>query len=166
MAFAVNFMCVSVLFHATNQIMLKIYSLPVLIVYGGLPLFQSAADVLIGHYINLTVFIFFCWLTSRMLYANYYTGFYQNCAEQGQSRFGNANSKNTEINKQLQSLTLTDESTGMRNRRGFRNILGEEQKHSSGEHPVAFMRIDIDCFKQYNDFYGHVKGDTIIRSIA
>lgn len=167
MAFAVNFMCVSVLFHATNRTMLKIYSLPVLIVYGGLPLFQSAADVLIGHYINLTVFIFFCWLTSRMLYANYYTEFYQNWMLSKVNRDLEMQiQKNTEMNKQLQSLMLTDELTGIRNRRGFKSILGEEQKHSSGERPVAFMMIDIDCFKQYNDFYGQVKGDTIIRSIA
>lgn len=174
MAFAVNFMCVSVLFHATNRMMLKIYSLPVLIVYGGLPLFQSAADVLVGHYINLTVFIFFCWLTSRMLYANYYKDFYQNWTLSRVNRDLEVQiQKNTEMNKQLEkankqleSLMLTDELTGIRNRRGFRSILAEEQKHSDGERPVAFMMIDIDCFKQYNDFYGHIKGDTIIRTVA
>jgi len=174
MAFAVNFMCVSVLFHATNRTMLKIYSLPVLIVYGGLPLFQSAADVLVGHYINLTVFTFFCWLTSRMLYANYYKDFYQNWMLSKVNRDLEVQiQKNTDMNKQLEKankqlelLMLTDELTGIRNRRGFRSILTKEQKHASEERSVAFMMIDIDCFKQYNDFYGHIKGDTIIRSIA
>ncbi|WP_050182791.1 GGDEF domain-containing protein [Domibacillus robiginosus] len=174
MAFAVNFMCVSILFHATNRVMLKLYSLPVLIVYGGLPFFQSSADVLVGHYINLTVFLFFCWLTSRMLYANYYKDFYQNwllnkvnqdLEEQIQKNI-EINTQLEQTNEQLQMLMLTDELTGIRNRRGFRSMLAAEQNCSDLERPVAFMMIDIDCFKQYNDFYGHMRGDSVIRAVA
>ncbi len=174
MAFAVNVMCVSILFHATNRAMLWIYSLPVLVVYGGLPFFQSSADVLAGHYINLTVFLFFCWLTSRMLYAHYYKDFYQNwllhnankdLEEQIQKNI-EMNVQLEEANKQLQALMLTDELTGIPNRRGFRDCLTEEIKRSAGTRPVAFMMIDIDCFKQYNDFYGHMRGDVVIRSTA
>lgn len=174
MAFVVNVMCVSILFHATNRAMLWIYSLPVLVVYGGLPFFQSSADVLAGHYISLTVFLFFCWLTSRMLYAYYYKDFYQNwllhnankdLEEQIQKNI-EMNVQLEEANKQLQALMLTDELTGIPNRRGFRDCLTEEIKRSAGTRPVAFVMIDIDCFKQYNDFYGHMRGDVVIRSTA
>lgn len=174
MAFAVNFMCVSVLFHASNKTILYLYSLPVLVLFIGLPFAQPSAEIASGHFINLSVFLFFCWLASRMLYTSYSSNFYQRLllTEVNESLELKI-TENEEIyrdleiaNKQLKQLAVLDELTMILNRRGFRQNVQNEFENNTTERPFAVLMSDIDYFKNYNDHYGHLEGDKVIASTA
>lgn len=66
-----------------------------------------------------------------------------------------------------EALSLTDELTGLPNRRGFVQRLDQELSRSqrTGQ-PLALVLLDIDNFKDFNDRYGHYIGDMILRSYA
>lgn len=71
------------------------------------------------------------------------------------------------LNVELVERTLTDDLTGLGNRRRMEQDL--EQTHAralrSG-HAYGVALFDIDHFKPYNDFYGHVAGDEALRRVA
>ncbi|WND02472.1 GGDEF domain-containing protein [Temperatibacter marinus] len=67
----------------------------------------------------------------------------------------------------LENLSITDELTGITNRRGLRRFLGTTLA-SVNRHKEAGVLgfIDLDGFKQINDTYGHLAGDTILRHVS
>lgn len=72
-----------------------------------------------------------------------------------------------ETNKRLKELVLTDELTGLYNRR-FANEHLERQWAIAERNgtPLSCMMIDIDYFKQINDTYGHKVGDDALKQVA
>ena len=71
------------------------------------------------------------------------------------------------IEKNLQSDSLTDGLTGIANRRCFDHMLMHEWKKSQrSKHPLSLLLIDIDFFKKYNDFYGHQQGDECLIDVS
>ena len=67
------------------------------------------------------------------------------------------------LDKELCSLALTDELTGLHNRRGFLALAGQQlkQAHRSGQQVLMFS-CDLDNLKTINDSYGHHEGDQAI----
>ena len=71
------------------------------------------------------------------------------------------------IEKQLQDISRRDGLTGLFNRRYFDEVLDVEIGRAHRNHsPLCLVMFDIDYFKEYNDYYGHVAGDNCIISIA
>lgn len=71
------------------------------------------------------------------------------------------------LNEDLQILSVTDEQTGLKNRRYFNTRLIEEWKRAvRAKSALGLALIDIDYFKQYNDTYGHQAGDECLEKIA
>ena len=69
--------------------------------------------------------------------------------------------------EELERLSRQDGLTGVANRRFFDDILRREFLRSARERsPLALVIGDTDCFKSYNDRYGHVQGDECLRRIA
>jgi diguanylate cyclase (GGDEF)-like protein len=67
------------------------------------------------------------------------------------------------MNKRLLALSTIDDLTGLRNRRDFRaNALQELSRFERGSKPFCILLIDIDYFKQVNDFNGHACGDKVL----
>ena len=67
----------------------------------------------------------------------------------------------------LKHLALTDELTGLWNRRYFDRKLTELLARAAQERfRVTLMIFDIDDFKVYNDRYGHAAGDEILSECA
>jgi diguanylate cyclase (GGDEF)-like protein len=69
--------------------------------------------------------------------------------------------------KQLEELAITDELTGLKNRRyicEFARQIIERAKKEDGR--VTLLLFDIDDFKHYNDVYGHSAGDEILKQAA
>lgn len=64
-------------------------------------------------------------------------------------------------------LALTDELTGLPNRRAF-NSRAEQELARSARHPygVAVLMVDVDEFKAVNDQFGHEVGDQVLRAVA
>jgi diguanylate cyclase (GGDEF)-like protein len=70
-------------------------------------------------------------------------------------------------NVQLSQLARTDALTGLRNRGAFNERLIKEVTRVTRYHtPLSLLLIDIDHFKAYNDTYGHVAGDEVLRTIG
>lgn len=76
--------------------------------------------------------------------------------------------KNLEsVNKQLREMTYMDVLTKIPNRRYFIDTLTRELNRSiREEEPLSVILIDIDKFKEYNDNYGHIAGDTCLSKVA
>lgn len=69
--------------------------------------------------------------------------------------------------KQAEKESLHDELTGLLNRRSFKERLEEERRRAKREQTwLALLMIDVDDFKKYNDYYGHLKGDRALQSVA
>ncbi|MGE8064886.1 diguanylate cyclase domain-containing protein [Pseudomonas sp. NPDC089569] len=71
------------------------------------------------------------------------------------------------LQKQLEEYSFQDGLTGIANRRMFDTVLEREwdaARHSGA--PLSLIILDIDYFKQYNDHYGHIKGDECLRRVA
>jgi len=64
-------------------------------------------------------------------------------------------------------LSITDDMTQLYNRRFFNETFEKEINRATREHKaLAFLMLDIDYFKSYNDYYGHYSGDKILISVA
>lgn len=70
-----------------------------------------------------------------------------------------------EENDSLAYLAVTDELTGLLNRRYLNKLAGQTLRDASVERLGAVM-VDIDYFKEYNDTYGHQAGDAVLRAVA
>ncbi|WP_199086404.1 diguanylate cyclase [Bosea sp. ASV33] len=70
-------------------------------------------------------------------------------------------------NLELERLTRIDGLTGLGNRRYFDEYLGAEWKRCQRtKSPLSVLMIDVDHFKRYNDAYGHLAGDDVLKQIA
>lgn len=69
--------------------------------------------------------------------------------------------------EQLETLSMTDELTGLLNRRGFKDAitraLGNARRH---EEQGLLVVIDLDGFKPINDTLGHAAGDAMLQHVA
>lgn len=71
------------------------------------------------------------------------------------------------VNKVLEDLSSQDGLTGLLNRRRFEEIADSEWRRAMRlKTTVALIMADIDCFKSYNDRYGHLAGDTCLKKVA
>lgn len=72
-----------------------------------------------------------------------------------------------EANRHLQRMTLVDGLTGICNRRCLDDFLDREWRRCQrdGQY-IAICLFDIDYFKPFNDFYGHLRGDEVLKQVA
>jgi diguanylate cyclase (GGDEF)-like protein len=69
--------------------------------------------------------------------------------------------------KLIESIALLDALTEIPNRRNYNNRLSIEWARALREKtPISLMMLDIDYFKQFNDNYGHSKGDEALKEVA
>jgi diguanylate cyclase (GGDEF)-like protein len=69
--------------------------------------------------------------------------------------------------EELRKLSITDHLTGIYNRRYLNRRLSEEiTRYNRYKHPFSFMMLDLDRFKEYNDTFGHIAGDNLIKALA
>jgi diguanylate cyclase (GGDEF)-like protein len=75
--------------------------------------------------------------------------------------------ENARLHGQVQRQAVTDELTGLANRRSFLVRLDAEVVRSrrSGS-PLGIVLADLDDFKRVNDTYGHAAGDLALRRFA
>ncbi|CAK0765584.1 two-component system, chemotaxis family, response regulator WspR [Gammaproteobacteria bacterium] len=71
-------------------------------------------------------------------------------------------------NDLLRSLATLDALTGIANRRRLDEFLEKEWRRCvrAGTTPLSLILLDIDYFKDYNDYYGHQEGDRCLRRVA
>ncbi|UQW97189.1 diguanylate cyclase [Rummeliibacillus sp. G93] len=71
------------------------------------------------------------------------------------------------MNTMLQELAMTDELTGLHNRRGYSEKMVEcISLFNKTGNPFSLLIIDIDYFKKVNDTFGHPIGDQVLKTIS
>ena len=75
--------------------------------------------------------------------------------------------ENVEQHATVATESVTDELTGLFNRRAFEHALSREAERAArfgGD--IALVMIDLNSFKSVNDTHGHAQGDLVLREVA
>lgn len=71
------------------------------------------------------------------------------------------------LRQELNRLSITDALTGLFNQRHFYTRLKREvMRANRQQNPLALILLDLDNFKEYNDTYGHLAGDEVLRNVG
>ena len=71
------------------------------------------------------------------------------------------------MEQELTRLSITDDLTGLYNQRYFHQKLNEEVRRAHRtDSPLTLLIFDLDNFKTYNDTYGHIKGNEVLREVG
>lgn len=75
--------------------------------------------------------------------------------------------ENARLHNLILQQALTDPLTGLPNRRAFDQRLTQESRRSARyQHPFVLLMMDLDHFKEINDHFGHLAGDSALKQIA
>jgi diguanylate cyclase (GGDEF)-like protein len=75
--------------------------------------------------------------------------------------------ENANLYRETQKLAISDELTGLFNRRGLMDIGRREVDRAKRfHHSLSVAILDLDNFKQTNDTYGHKAGDQLLNQVA
>jgi len=92
---------------------------------------------------------------------------YQDGEEVGSVGFFHDLTQRKQLEDELLRLSITDSLTGLFNRRHFYKCLSEELTRCERyERPLTLVYIDLDCFKPFNDTFGHQEGDNILTLVS
>lgn len=71
------------------------------------------------------------------------------------------------LNEDLKELTLTDGLTGIYNRHSFNEFMEKAFKKAQEKQLyLSVLMLDVDYFKKYNDHFGHVAGDELLKKLV
>ena len=71
------------------------------------------------------------------------------------------------LNEKLLEMAITDGLTGLRNRHYLQDCLSSYcMPHNEQSSTLSFLLIDIDFFKNINDTFGHLTGDSILQKLG
>lgn len=71
------------------------------------------------------------------------------------------------VREELEIIALTDSLTSLANRRSFDSAVKKEWDRATRQKSsLSVILLDIDLFKQYNDCYGHLRGDECLTQVA
>ena len=78
-----------------------------------------------------------------------------------------ASVENVALHELVAEQAVTDELTGLPNKRAFQEAMRKESARAARfKHDLSLVILDIDNFKQVNDTYGHLQGDEVLRVIG
>jgi diguanylate cyclase (GGDEF)-like protein len=78
-----------------------------------------------------------------------------------------ANARLEAANAELEALANLDGLTGLGNRRAFDKLVALEFRRARRDRlPLGLVLLDVDCFKLFNDCYGHLAGDDCLRQVS
>jgi len=127
---------------------------------------QASDDGLVGHVLRLTD----CLTQSNVLNNKGELYAHVEAAQDALNAAREAEIKHAEMARriaELEQLSLTDELTGLLNRRGFlaemKRALAQASRYD--EHGVL-VYVDLDGFKPVNDTHGHQAGDEVLKRVA
>ncbi len=87
--------------------------------------------------------------------------------EMQQMELKQANAELLEANRRLTEIIQIDPLTQLLNRRGLHNSFEKELERIKREFsPLSLLLMDLDYFKSYNDSFGHLEGDCLLRELS
>ncbi|MFN8574866.1 MAG: diguanylate cyclase [Gemmatimonadaceae bacterium] len=92
---------------------------------------------------------------------------YERQLEEAQRKLTVQQDRLMDANMRLEALATQDGLTGLKNRRAFEERTRDEiARARRAGRPMSVMLLDIDHFKQFNDSFGHPRGDEVLREVA
>jgi diguanylate cyclase (GGDEF)-like protein len=71
------------------------------------------------------------------------------------------------LNSELRKSLFIDGLTRIANRTALdESLVTQWREHQSSGHTLSMIFVDVDHFKAYNDHYGHLRGDDVLRTVA
>lgn len=156
-AYLTNLLIVVTLFVCNLRTFFALHIVPFSILLGSLLYTAPTDKALSGHLINISCFIIFAVLGSRTIFVHIEKIFKQGILLNEQ------NERLYELNRNLEFYANRDPLTGLANRYCLENYLNRMLRVN--QH-IAIFIFDIDYFKLYNDFYGHLKGDEVLKIVS
>ncbi|MDO4545954.1 MAG: GGDEF domain-containing protein [Bacillota bacterium] len=147
-AFAINFIIAGILFIHPPLQWLIVSLPPMVFLCFGLHFIkteQTSGNILTGNIVNLIILYVCIFVSVHLTYRSF------------------KNSEN--YKRRIEVISVTDMLTGLYNRTGLYQYI-QEKLPDFNNCPIGVLFIDIDYFKEYNDFYGHVKGDECLQKIG
>lgn len=78
-----------------------------------------------------------------------------------------ASVENIALHELVSEQAMTDDLTGLANKRAFRELIESEAARAVRfQHDLSLLLIDLDDFKRINDEHGHLQGDAVLRAIG
>jgi diguanylate cyclase (GGDEF)-like protein len=102
---------------------------------------------------SLVLYEFFALAISQAMYQTYY-------------RLLDAEQKLQQSRLQLEKMSLADPLTGLLNRYGLDQAFTKLKQANTARDKLFVIIIDIDFFKDYNDCYGHLRGDECLVKVS
>ncbi|WP_195891720.1 GGDEF domain-containing protein [Bacillus ndiopicus] len=157
-AYLINLLGVAIMYHIRLKSFILLQSIPTLYLLGGLIIVQPNTEIVLAHLVNIAFFIVISLAGSYFIYQGHYRMF------EHEQLLLQKNNQLAYTNGSLQLLATRDELTAMPNRRGLYDYveatMGNKARH------VTVMLLDIDAFKHFNDYYGHLAGDKALQEVA
>lgn len=146
-AFVTNYVFCACLLLIRPYVFVVIQVIPLALLFLLLPLFQTNSSVILGHYINLAALLIPLTISSFRSYIYFYD---------------NASNKIKE-----KEVSEKDELTNLYNRRKMSAFIDQEIINGKNIlNSVGILMLDVDYFKKYNDYYGHIQGDAALQAIG
>lgn len=87
--------------------------------------------------------------------------------KQAENKIEQQKSALEEANQRLETLAITDGLSGLWNHRRFHEELEMlYSQHMRSNRPLSLIFLDVDHFKQFNDTFGHLEGDVVLKRFA
>ena len=113
------------------------------------------------------VLALFCSILGHLLASHRVVRRMEEAVEQRTRQLETALREAEDLRRRYQELSSVDELTGLHNRRFFfpeaEAAIARALRHHES---FCLLVIDLDCFKEVNDDYGHAAGDTVLRGVA
>lgn len=154
-ALVINLIVIAAFYYLRPLDSIIMYSINALFFFLLLPIFQPEKNILAGHFLNGV--IIYCFIISTSVFS--YLIFVRE--RKIQKELKNQLQLNHAMNQELQELTLHDSLTGLYNRRALEQFFEIQKMENTSVH-LEVTVLDIDYFKQYNDYYGHLQGDQVL----
>ncbi len=78
-----------------------------------------------------------------------------------------ASVENVALHELVSEQAVTDDLTGLANKRAFRETIEREAARAGRfGHSLSLLLVDLDDFKRVNDTYGHPQGDEVLREVG
>lgn len=170
MAIGISVVQIYILFHEINkEVTIDGYMLYIVSVYF-VPTIFAFQKILIGLF-SLIGYLFVLWVAeegmSVFLHALIFLGLINVGGIVQSLTFDKKLKENFISQKKLQKMAHTDHLTGAHNRHKFDDDFNALLSIAKQDHAcLGLYIVDIDLFKEYNDHYGHLKGDECLVSIA
>lgn len=156
-AYLTNLLIAVTLFVCSLRTFFVLHVIPFSLLMGSLLYMAPTDKALSGHLINIFCFVMFAVLGSRTIFVHTEKIFKQGIL------LNEKNEQLYELNRDLEFYANRDPLTGLANRYCLENYLN---RMLQANQQIAIFIFDIDYFKLYNDFYGHLKGDEVLKSVS